>query len=120
MAKRVVQAIEGQHGATLFTLSEICRCCGVHAELILEMVEYGVLEPVLGADRRWLFAFDALPRLQRAQRLRRDLQIDLPGLALSLDLLDEIDTLRRQVESLQQQLQQSQRGGQEAHIDVER
>lgn len=116
---QVVQTIEAQHGTALLTLSELCQRCGVHAELIVEMVEYGVVEPVRReSGQRWLFADDALLRLQRAQRLRRDLQLDLPGLALSLDLLDEIALLQRQVDSLRQQLHQVHRGGAEAAVDV--
>lgn len=119
MAQGVIEAIDSQ-GAVLLSMSEICRCCGVHAELIIEMVEYGVVEPArIDDNRRWLFAGETLARLNRAQRLRRDLQLDLPGLALSLDLLDEIDALRRQVASLQHQLQQSRLGGAEAGGDVE-
>lgn len=116
MSRVVVQAGDG---GELFTLSELCRRCGVHAELIMEMVEYGVVEPARqDAGRRWLFGGDALNRLYRAQRLQRDLQLDLPGVALSLELLDEIAALRREVEWLRQQLQQAHRGGTEAAIDA--
>lgn len=120
MAQLTTQAIDAQHGNALFTLSEICQHCGVHAEIIIEMVEYGVVEPAgVDAGQHWLFASDALTRLNRAQRLRRDLQLDLAGLALSLDLLDEIATLRREIAALHHQLQQSQRGGHEATVEFE-
>jgi chaperone modulatory protein CbpM len=116
MAQTGIQAIDAQSN-TLLSMSEICQRCGVHAEWIVEMVEYGVVEPAqVDAGRRWLFAGEMLARLHRAQRLRRDLQLDLPGLALSLDLLDEIDALRQQVESLQHQLQQSRRGGSDREL----
>src|SRR5690349_21809582 len=98
---------DNHSGAVLYSLSEVCSRCGVHAELIVEMVEYGVVEPAdTDANKRWLFASETLTRLNRARRLRQDLQLNLPGLALSLDLLDQIDGLRRQVASLQHQLQQ--------------
>jgi chaperone modulatory protein CbpM len=107
MSKLVINAADSQAGATLYSLSEVCIRCGVHAELIVEMVEYGVVQPAdTDANKRWLFAGEALARLDRAQRLRQDLELNLPGLALSMDLLDEIDMLRRQVASLQHQLQQ--------------
>ena len=119
MAQVVIQAVDPQ-GNTLLSMRDICQRCGVHAELVIEMVEYGVVEPAaVDTRRRWLFAGDSLARLNRAQRLRRDLHLDLPGLALSLDLLDEIDALRQQVASLQHQLQQSRRGGAEARGDLE-
>lgn len=107
MPKIVINAVDSQSGGALYSLSEVCARCGVHAEVIVEMVEYGVVEPAdTDANKRWLFAGETLARLDRAQRLRQDLELNLPGLALSMDLLDEIDTLRRQVASLQHQLQQ--------------
>lgn len=110
------QIIDSQYGSTLFTLSEVCERCGVHAEIIVEMVEYGVVEPAdTDANQRWLFADAALARLVRAQRLRQDLELNLPGLALSMDLLDEIDKLREQVASLQHQLQQVHGGNRETN-----
>lgn len=92
---------------TLYTLGEICQRCGVHAEIVIEMVEYGIVTPEASGDSHdWRFAAAALARLDRAQRLRRDLELNLPGLALSLDLLDEIAALRQQVGSLRQQVRQ--------------
>jgi chaperone modulatory protein CbpM len=99
--------INSSSGSRLYSLSEVCLHCGIHAELIVEMVEYGVVEPAdTDANKRWLFASEALTRLDRARRLRQDLELNLPGLALSMDLLDQIDTLRGQVASLQHQLRQ--------------
>ena len=47
-----------------------------------------------------------LARLKCALRLHRDLEINLPGLAVSLDLLDEVQRLRQQVDLLDGQLRQ--------------
>ena len=44
----------------------------------------------------------------RAARLRRDLELDPAGLALALELLDEIDALQQRVRTLQQRLHQLQ------------
>mgnify|MGYP001114320439 CR=1 FL=1 len=46
-----------------------------------------------------------LARISRAIRLQRDLSVNLPGLALALELLDEIDHQRQQLASLKQQLE---------------
>ena len=98
--------VDIEHSSVLFTLSEICERCGTPAEIIIEMVEYGIVTPITEQPRSpWQFNVSALARLHRAQRLRRDLELDLPGLALSLELLDEIDGLKKQIASLQQQLQ---------------
>ncbi len=92
---------------TTFTLRELCERGDVHAEFVIKLVNYGVIEPVREAEvRQWAFDLEALARLRRAQRLQRDLKINLPGLAMSLELLDDVRELRREVNRLNQQLRQ--------------
>ena len=77
-----------------FSLAEISRTCAVHAEYIIELVEEGVLMPVGREPRRWRFSGGQVRRAGRALRLQRDLGINMAGVALALDLLDELDRLR--------------------------
>lgn len=88
-----------------FTLSDMCRICGVHAEFLIELVAEGVIVPqgARAAARRpparpahWHFDGIAVVRVQRAVRLQQDLGVNLPGVALALELLDELEALRRQ------------------------
>jgi len=84
------------------SLHELCCDCQVHAEFVIELVEFGILEPRSGrAPREWQFAGNDLVRLKKALRLRRDLDVNLPGIALSLDLLEELQELRRLAATLQ-------------------
>ena len=82
--------------SAVFTLREMCSACGVHAELVIEMVEEGVLQPRGAAPEEWRFAGDALVRAQKALRLSRDLRVNWPGAALALDLIEELERLRRE------------------------
>ncbi len=83
------------------TLRELCNDCQVNAEYVIELVEFGVLQPRSGrAPREWVFAGEDLVRLKKAERLRRDLDVNLPGVALSLDLLEEVRELRRLVDEM--------------------
>ncbi len=91
---------------SLFSLSEICERCGLHAEIITEMVAYGIVTPIEPTQTRWQFTAAALLRLQSAQRLQRDLELNLPGIALSLELLDEVESLRGEIAALKHRLQQ--------------
>lgn len=79
---------------TQLTLAELCRACAVHAERIIELVDVGVLEPQGREPSRWVFGGASLHRARAAFRLQRDLDIDLAGAALALELLDEIASLR--------------------------
>jgi chaperone modulatory protein CbpM len=94
-----------------FTLRDMCRICGVHAQFLMELVDQGVIIPQPrrpasrpNASRRhagslppgqWHFDGIAVVRVQRAVRLQQDLGVNLPGVALALELLDELETLRR-------------------------
>lgn len=90
-----------------FTIHEICAHGEVDVEFVVELVEYGVILPLAAAEpQQWVFDAAALARLKRALRLQRDLDINLPGLAVSLDLLDEIKHLHRQINLLDRQLKQ--------------
>ncbi len=86
------------------TLSELARRGSVHIEIIIELVEEGVLEPQGKAPEQWLFSGPDLVRLRRALNLQRDLELNLPGIALALDLLDELDELRAKLDRLERHL----------------
>lgn len=78
------------------TLQEICVACSSRKEWIVEFVEEGILEPDSPERSQWRFPASSLNRARTAVRLHRDLGINTAGIALALDLLDEIDELRRQ------------------------
>ena len=83
-----------------FSLSQVCRACGMQREHVLEMVSEGVIEPVDSEPGDVRFTGEALVRAQRAVRLVRDLDVNWPGAALALELLDELDQLERQFRRL--------------------
>lgn len=93
---------------TTFSLREICERGDCHAEFVIKLVNYGVIAPLddVPEKHRWQFNVAALNRLQKAMRLKRDLRLNLPGLAMSLELLDEVQDMRREVERLNQRIRQ--------------
>lgn len=83
---------------TPMTLAELARACrAAEAQLQVWVVE-GVLQPVGPSphDRppEWRFAGTALRRARLAVTLTRELEINAPGVALALDLMDEIEALK--------------------------
>ena len=75
-------------------LDEFCRMCHASEEFVLALVAEGVIEP-RGRERvRWRFTGRSVCRTQVAIRLHEDLGVNLPGVALALDLLEEIERLR--------------------------
>lgn len=76
------------------TLVELCQACNAEEEHVLAWVFEGVLEPVGESPQDWRFGGESLRRARLALRLSRDLEVNPPGVALALDLLDEITALR--------------------------
>ena len=87
---------------TQLTLDELCRTCAVHASYIVELVQEGVIVPALvvgdsSAPETWRFTSVHVRHTKVAWRLQHDLDVNLPGAALALQLLDELETLRAQM-----------------------
>ncbi|MFU8822447.1 MAG: chaperone modulator CbpM [Gammaproteobacteria bacterium] len=77
-----------------FELEEFCRICHASEAFVVELVAEGVIEP-RGEERTcWRFTGRSVRRTQVALRLHHDLDVNLPGVALALDLLEEIERLR--------------------------
>jgi chaperone modulatory protein CbpM len=81
----------------LMNLSELCRACNAEEMHVMAWVFEGVLTPMGESPTDWQFGGDSLRRAKLAVRLSQDLDINPPGVALALDLLDEIALLRTQV-----------------------
>ena len=77
-----------------FTLVELCRACGAESEQLVALVREGVLTPVGDEPGQWRFGDTSLRRARTALRLTRDLELNPAAVALVLDLLDEIESLR--------------------------
>ncbi|MCJ7600070.1 MAG: chaperone modulator CbpM [Desulfobulbaceae bacterium] len=77
------------------SLNELCEICNISAETILDMIEEGLLEPQGRVPVEWRFRCYEVRRVQVAMRLQQDLRVNLPGAALIIDLLEELEELRR-------------------------
>jgi len=79
------------------TLEELCRACGAHPDWIMSLVEESIIEPHGNEIQSWLFSGVSLVKARSALRLERDLGVNLAGIALALDLLEELESLRAQI-----------------------
>ena len=82
---------------TELTLDEVCRACAAQAEMIVDLVNEGVLAPSGPAPGQWRFTGLHLHQARIAVRLQSDLGVNLAGVALALQLLDEVQALRAQL-----------------------
>ncbi|MCO5101524.1 MAG: chaperone modulator CbpM [Burkholderiaceae bacterium] len=102
-----------------FTLVELSRAVGADEEQITTLIVEGVIDPIVhsgeaqpsqgeqaiaaslfAARAQWRFSGAALRRARLAMNLARDLEVNPPGVALALDLIDEIQALRAKLHRL--------------------
>jgi len=89
---------------TEFTLNDLCRVCTSSEDWIIELVEEGAIEPlgetvIRSQSAHWRFSSSSLHRVQVAKRLQHDLDINLSGIALALELLNDIEILKSRLKS---------------------
>lgn len=85
--------------SVVLSVAELSRMISVDERHIVELVEEGVLSVLEIDASEWRFSGAALRRARIALRLERDLGVNLPGVALALDLLEELQRLRRERET---------------------
>jgi chaperone modulatory protein CbpM len=95
------QPLEFLDAGTTIALDELVAASGLPRETVVGLVEWGVFQP---AGEPWMFASRTVILARRAARLRRDFDLDLPGLALTASLLERIDELEARLRELECQL----------------
>ena len=83
------------------TVPELCRACRLSAERVFELVAEGIIDPVGRDPGHYRFRAVAVHRVRRVQRLEQDLGVNVAGAAVVLDLLDELERLRRRLHRLE-------------------
>mgnify|MGYP001563124251 CR=1 FL=1 len=76
-----------------YSLKDVCHVCGCQTEWVVALVEQGVLHPTGSARHVWQFPGSSLHTAMKARRLQQELDLNLPSVALVLDLLQEIESL---------------------------
>lgn len=79
------------------SLQDLCHACSSSTEWVIELVDEGVLEPIGHEQAHWRFTGPSLLRARAAMRMQQDLQINLAGIALALDLMEEIEAMRERL-----------------------
>lgn len=79
---------------SVYSLEELSHTCDVEIAWIVELVEHGIIEPRGNTTSEWRFSSLSVVSLAKAKRFDHDLGLNPAGIALVLDLLNEIDRLK--------------------------
>jgi chaperone modulatory protein CbpM len=101
--KTIISGVLMDENTTL-SFVDICHQHHVPEELLRDLLEHGLFE-VEGISNNLEFDMQMLQRIQSARRLQHDLGINLPGVVLVLELLDEMEQLRNELSILKHHVQ---------------
>lgn len=101
--KKIVSAVIMDEQSTISVI-EICQTCNISQETLLEMMEYGLFNHLGVELHQAEFDLGMLKRIQTARRLQEDLGVNLPGVVLIMELLDDINALQDELDILKRHL----------------
>ena len=78
-------------------LEAFAAACGTEVHFVRLLVDEGLVQPV-ALQPTWRFGGEELARVRRICRLQRDFEANLQSVAVMLDLIDEIERLRAQLQ----------------------
>lgn len=79
-----------------FDLQHFAQACGQSPAWVLQLLEYEILPPRPDDKIHQFFGDDVL-RARKAYRLQRDFDASFSAVAMMMDLLDEVQQLRKQM-----------------------
>src|ERR1044071_9195768 len=85
--------------ASEITLEDLAVACDLHPDVVLRYVEIGLLEPA-SRERGVVFTYGSVLRVRTILRLRRELGVNLNGVAVILDLTERLRRLQREIDDL--------------------
>lgn len=98
MPRTDVVAVSNQE--EVLTLDMLALRAGIHPAQVRQFVDFGLVQAIRRQDTVLLFEASMVPRLRVINRLRKDLGINLEGVAVVLDLLEKLRALQRENELL--------------------
>lgn len=87
--------INDEHNA--ISLEELSHALNASPEFVIALVEYEVICPHGNKQTEWRFNSLCIRRARLAASFQRDLNVNLSGINLALDLLDQIDELKTEL-----------------------
>ena len=79
------------------SIDDLRGICGLSLDQVQAYVAEGIVVPLGAGPEQWRFSRLSVITIRRAHRLERDLGLNLAGVALALELMAEVETLRQRL-----------------------
>lgn len=70
---------------------EICHTLHVEKDFVISLIEYDIVQPLGHNEKEWRFDSTNLKRARTAVSFYRDLGVNLNGIALAFELLEQLN-----------------------------
>jgi chaperone modulatory protein CbpM len=91
------------NASSLCSFQQLVDVSGLSREDLQELVDVGAIEPANHDPGNYVFQSECIVIARKARRLRDDFELDMPGLALALRLLQRVDELEGRLNAVRAQ-----------------
>ncbi len=88
----------------LVSWTEFLEQTGVHTSRVGELIELGWIDPITTSDNDYLFQVRDVYRVRKLERLISDLEVNLAGACIIVDLVERVEHLEKRVRDLERLL----------------
>ncbi|MGC8834784.1 MAG: heat shock protein transcriptional repressor HspR [Armatimonadota bacterium] len=83
----------------LYVISVAAKLCDMHPQTLRLYERIGLVKPRRTDNRNRLYSDQDIERLRRIQRLTRDMGVNLAGVEIILNLLDQMERMKAEMEA---------------------
>jgi len=91
---------------TTISFTQVCHTYHIPEDVLIELLEHGLFNDITPPVKQVSFNPYMLSRVQSAQRLQEDLGVNLQGVILALELRDELERVRKELDILRRHIDQ--------------
>ena len=100
MTKQILKGIIVEQSTPL-SLGELCEAIHLQTPVVIKMVEHQLIKPEGNTPDSWRFDDICLKRAKIAASFYYDLEVNMPGIGIALDLLERIEYLEQRLQTLE-------------------
>ena len=96
-ANKIFHTVEIIDSSTHYSFNELCKVSKLDEQWVLELIEFEIIQTDADSNR---YSGTQLNTLLKANRLKHDLELNMAGIALVLELLEEREAQKNEIKAL--------------------
>jgi chaperone modulatory protein CbpM len=97
---QIVTSILVDDNEQVYSVTQLCEAYHISEGFLMQLLEHGLLDTVTPPAKQNHFNVQMVKRICSARRLQDDLGVNIEGVVLVIELLDELEQLRSELSIL--------------------